>query len=89
MSLYEPRSNPDGSYETLLVEKEGPIDWLTLNRPEALNAMSRTLMPSKMFSMAILAPTSEARPMNWGHISRLRSSHISTLCPYFHFSYPE
>ena len=44
MSLYEPRSNPDGSYETLLVEKEGPIDWLTLNRPEALNAMSRTLM---------------------------------------------
>lgn len=44
MSLYEPRSNPDGSYETLLVEKEGPVDWLTLNRPESLNAMSRTLM---------------------------------------------
>jgi enoyl-CoA hydratase/carnithine racemase len=42
--LYRPRSNPDGSYETLLVEKEGAIDWLTLNRPEALNAMSRTMM---------------------------------------------
>jgi enoyl-CoA hydratase/carnithine racemase len=42
--LYTPRSNPDGSYETLLVSKEGPIDWLTLNRPEALNAMSRTMM---------------------------------------------
>lgn len=44
MSLYEPRSNPDGSYETLLVQKDGATDWLTLNRPESLNAMSRTLM---------------------------------------------
>lgn len=44
MSLYEPRSNPDGSYETLLVNKEGAIDWLTLNRPESLNAMSTTMM---------------------------------------------
>jgi len=42
--FYSPRVNADGSYETLLVEKEGPIDWLTLNRPEALNAMSRTMM---------------------------------------------
>ncbi len=41
---YRPRSNADGSYETLHVEKEGGIDWLTLNRPEALNAMSRTMM---------------------------------------------
>ncbi len=41
---YTPRSNADGSYETLQVEKEGAIDWLTLNRPEALNAMSRTMM---------------------------------------------
>jgi len=44
VDFYSPRVNPDGSYETLLVEKEGPIDWLTLNRPEALNAMSRTMM---------------------------------------------
>lgn len=41
---YQPRSNPDGTYETLIVEKEGGIDWLTLNRPDALNAMSRTMM---------------------------------------------
>lgn len=41
---YQPRSNADGSYETLRVEKEGAIDWLTLNRPDALNAMSRTMM---------------------------------------------
>ena len=44
MSLYEPTSNPDGSYDTLAVSKEGAIDWLTLNRPESLNAMSRTMM---------------------------------------------
>ncbi|MFW6094219.1 MAG: enoyl-CoA hydratase/isomerase family protein [Pseudomonadota bacterium] len=41
---YTPRSNADGSYETLSIDKEGGIDWLTLNRPEALNAMSRTMM---------------------------------------------
>ncbi|MCB1685676.1 MAG: enoyl-CoA hydratase-related protein [Pseudomonadales bacterium] len=28
------------SYETLLIEKEGAVDWLTLNRPESLNAIS-------------------------------------------------
>lgn len=43
-SLYQPRSNPDGSYETLLVERRGPVDWVTLNRPESLNSMSRTMM---------------------------------------------
>ena len=43
-SLYQPRCNADGSYDTLLVEKEGAIDWLTLNRPEQLNALSRTMM---------------------------------------------
>jgi enoyl-CoA hydratase len=43
-SQFEPRSNPDGTYETLVIEKEGGIDWLMLNRPEALNAMSRTMM---------------------------------------------
>lgn len=41
--LYRPHA-AGGGYETLLVEKEGAIDWLTLNRPERLNAMSRTMM---------------------------------------------
>jgi len=27
-------------YETIKVEKRGAVDWLTLNRPERLNAIS-------------------------------------------------
>lgn len=41
---YTPKADTGGGYETLLVEKEGAIDWLTLNRPESLNAMSRAMM---------------------------------------------
>ena len=28
------------AYETILVDRRGPVDWLTLNRPQALNALS-------------------------------------------------
>jgi enoyl-CoA hydratase/carnithine racemase len=31
-------------YETLQVEREGHLTWLTLNRPDALNALSRQLV---------------------------------------------
>jgi enoyl-CoA hydratase len=31
-------------YETLRVEREGHLTWLTLDRPQALNALSRTLV---------------------------------------------
>jgi enoyl-CoA hydratase len=42
--LYEPRSAADGGYETLAIEQRGPVDWVTLDRPDSLNAMSRTMM---------------------------------------------
>ena len=42
--LHEPRVNPDGSYNTFTIKKEGAIDVVTLNRPEALNALSRKMM---------------------------------------------
>ena len=28
------------AYETILIEKRGPVDWVTLNRPEQLNAIT-------------------------------------------------
>ncbi|HSG87962.1 MAG TPA: enoyl-CoA hydratase/isomerase family protein [Pseudomonadales bacterium] len=43
-SLYQPRSNADGTYETLVVDHRDGVDWVTLNRPESLNAMNRTMM---------------------------------------------
>ena len=31
-------------YETITVRKEGPVDWLTLNRPDSLNALNKKLV---------------------------------------------
>ncbi|MDA0790714.1 MAG: enoyl-CoA hydratase/isomerase family protein [Proteobacteria bacterium] len=42
--FHNPRVNPDGSYNTLLIEHEDGIDRVTLNRPESLNSMSREMM---------------------------------------------
>ncbi len=32
------------TYETLSIRQDGPVQWLTLNRPEALNALSSTMV---------------------------------------------
>ena len=32
------------TYETLLVERDGPVGWLVFNRPEAGNAMDATML---------------------------------------------
>jgi len=39
-----PRPPGPGGYDTLLVRKQGAIDWLTLNRPDSLNALNRTML---------------------------------------------
>jgi enoyl-CoA hydratase/carnithine racemase len=39
--MSEPAAVP--TYETLLVERRGPVEWLTLNRPESLNSISLQL----------------------------------------------
>ena len=31
-------------YETIAVRKEGPVDWVTLNRPDSLNALNKRLV---------------------------------------------
>ncbi|HYM01916.1 MAG TPA: enoyl-CoA hydratase/isomerase family protein, partial [Stellaceae bacterium] len=31
-------------YETLLIEKKGAVDWVTMNRPEALNSLNTVLV---------------------------------------------
>jgi methylglutaconyl-CoA hydratase len=37
-------SPPSGSPDLVLVERRGPLVWLTLNRPQAKNALSRALV---------------------------------------------
>jgi len=34
----------NADYETILVEKKGQVDWLTLNRPESLNAINTPMV---------------------------------------------
>ncbi len=34
----------EAGYNTIAVEKRGPVDWLTLNRPEALNSINLTMV---------------------------------------------
>lgn len=43
-SLYRPKPPQDSAYETFTVEHRGGAHWVTLNRPESLNAMSRAMM---------------------------------------------
>ena len=31
-------------YETIRVDQEGQVDWLTLNRPDALNAINTPMV---------------------------------------------
>ena len=42
--LYRPKPPQDSAYESFTVEHRGGAHWVTLNRPESMNAMSRTMM---------------------------------------------
>jgi enoyl-CoA hydratase/carnithine racemase len=48
-------------YETLLVERKDHIAWLTLNRPQALNAMNPTLVNELRHFLASLSADRETR----------------------------
>jgi enoyl-CoA hydratase/carnithine racemase len=47
--------------ETLLIERDGPLVWLTFNRPERLNALSRTLLGELVAALAELKDDAAAR----------------------------
>ena len=32
------------TYETISIEQRGPVDWLTLNRPDALNSINNQMV---------------------------------------------
>ncbi len=48
-------------YETLQLRQDGPVDWLTLNRPAALNAMNPTLVDELRSYLAELPGRQETR----------------------------
>ncbi len=48
-------------YETILVEKRGQVDWLTLNRPETLNAINTPMVTELRDYFGRLEENSEAR----------------------------
>jgi enoyl-CoA hydratase/carnithine racemase len=49
------------AYKALLLERDGPLTWLTLNRPEKLNAMNGTLLEELSAALDVLAKHDETR----------------------------
>jgi enoyl-CoA hydratase len=49
------------SYDTLKLDREGPVLWCTLNRPDALNAMNPALVNDLRALLAELADDTETR----------------------------
>jgi enoyl-CoA hydratase/carnithine racemase len=48
-------------YETIIVEKQGQVDWLTLNRPESLNAINTPMVTELRDYFASLMENRETR----------------------------
>lgn len=53
----------DGASSDVLVEHDGPIAWMTLNRPDAANALSRGLVAAGRSALAALAATRQTRAL--------------------------
>ena len=49
------------TYENILLVRDGPLTWLTLNRPDKLNAMSRQLLGEFSAALAALAADEATR----------------------------
>jgi enoyl-CoA hydratase/carnithine racemase len=49
------KTSNEPARELVLVERAGPVAWLTLNRPEAANALSRAMVAALRMELAALA----------------------------------
>ncbi len=49
------------AYDNILLERDGPLTWLTLNRPDKLNAMSKALLGELSAALSALAGDEETR----------------------------
>lgn len=48
------------SDETLKIRKEGPVDWVTLNRPDSLNALNRLMVDEQLdYTQSLCAQTQD------------------------------
>jgi enoyl-CoA hydratase/carnithine racemase len=49
------------TYECIRLDRDGPLTWLTLNRPDKLNAMSRQLLEELSAALSLLAEDEATR----------------------------
>src|ERR1700682_14241 len=49
------------AYKAILLERDGPLTWLTLNRPDKLNAMNGTLLEELSAALAVPAKHDDTR----------------------------
>ena len=54
------------SYETILVERDGRVGTITLNRPKALNALNSQVMNEVTTAAAMAAVGADSLPMTTG-----------------------
>ena len=60
-------------YEHLEVRTEGLVDWVTMNRPDQLNALNRKLIDDPAFSGWLVGRTPSRR---WGEVEELAGAAV-------------